>query len=443
MQKVCTVVLFLVVLSGVSTAQVLNGRLVTTVYGWERSFSTDSSTTHLRAYENIQLNFGTADISFHTYMQASTDFDTEMDHDPRLRLFNAYINVKNVADMIDLRLGRQAVYAGVNYGTVDGASIRVRPSNRVEIMGYGGGLTPPSQRTDFFNNLEDNWQIGAQVSLYLVENMKLGLSYMNRHRESTPFEALRLDPLGQAVTTTIDYGSRANQYGSLNVSYLVDNVWLYGRFDYDFNFEQASRAEVAATYQALDNLGLSLNLAHRAPTIAWNSYFSILEMSANQEAVLGVDYKVCPRITLMGRFSAVIYNAGDDYPEIDGLESTAYRFSVGASHKYAAIMYTKDMSWDGDLDGLNFEFRYPFLENKLTPHAGVVYSNYALSDKLEKTSAWAGIAGLTYRPIPIVSIDLQGQYMSNRIYKSDTRGLLRINYWFNDPLGWSTKEEAQ
>jgi hypothetical protein len=446
MYKVLSLVLFLVMLGGVSSAQVLNGRFVTSIYGWERT-STDTSTSHLRAYENIQLNFGNDDISFHTYMQGSTDFDSELADDPRLRLFNAYINVKNVADMVDVRVGRQSVYAGVNYGSIDGALLRLRPAKGVEIVGYGGGITPPSQKTDFFNDIDNNWQAGAQALFYLVENMKFSLSYMNRHRATTPFEALRVDPLLGNVTANIDYGSRANQYGSFNLSYLYDKFWFFGRYDYDFNFEKTSRAEFATTYQALQNLGLSLSLAHREPTIAWNSYFAILEMSANQEAVLGIDYKVCPRITLLGRFSAVKYNAEDDYPEDENINDVAYRIAVGAAYKYASVMYTKDVSVDGDLDGLNFELRYPLLDKSLIPHAGIVYSNYALANYLasgeamEKTSTLAAVLGAMYRPIKQVSIDVQGQYMTNKIYKSDMRAFLRINYWFNDPFGFTTGED--
>lgn len=440
MYKVLSLVLFLVMLGSVATAQVLNGRFVTSIYGWERT-STDTSTSHLRAYENIQLNFGNGDFSFHTYMQGSTDFDSELADDPRLRLFNAYINVKNVADMIDVRVGRQSVYAGVNYGTIDGALLRLRPSSGIEIVGYGGGITPPSQKTDFLNDLDDNWQAGAQALFYLVENMKFSLSYMNRHRASTPFDALRIDPLLGSVTATIDYGSRANQYGSMNISYMYDKFWFFGRYDYDFNFEKTSRAEFAATYQASQNLGISLSLAHREPTIAWNSYFAFLEMSANQEAVLGIDYKVHSQITLLGRFSAVKYDMEEGYPEDDNIEDVAYRVSVGAAHKYASLMYTKDVSIDGDLDGLNFELRYPLLDKRLIPHAGIAYSNYALASNLEKTSTVAAVLGAAYRPIKHVSIDVQGQYMTNKIYKSDMRAFLRINYWFNDPFGFTAGED--
>ena len=53
---------FMIVLSAGLQAQMLNGRFVTSAYGWERQMSDGESTSHLRAYENVQLNFGTKDI---------------------------------------------------------------------------------------------------------------------------------------------------------------------------------------------------------------------------------------------------------------------------------------------------------------------------------------------------------------------------------------------
>jgi len=205
------------VLSAGLHAQTLNGRFVTSAYGWERQLKSGESTSHMRAYENIQLNFGTADISFHTYMQGSTDLGDEFEGDPHFRLFNAYLRVKNLADMLDVKLGRQPLFAGVSYGTIDGASVRARPTDGVEVMAYAGGLTRPSQDIEYYflDHVKDNWQIGGQVLLYLIQDTKIGLSYMNRHRETTPFYALQPDAQMGPVQTLIDYGSRANQYGSI------------------------------------------------------------------------------------------------------------------------------------------------------------------------------------------------------------------------------------
>ncbi|MGB5074841.1 MAG: hypothetical protein WBQ23_11965 [Bacteroidota bacterium] len=422
-----------IVLGAALQAQTLNGRFVTSAYGWERQLSSGESTSHMRAYENVQLNFGTQDISFHTYLQGYSDLGDGVEGDPGLRLFNAYLRIKNIADMFDVKIGRQSLFAGVSYGTIEGAQVKANVSDGVEVMVYGGGLTPAGQTLEyeFADNVKNNWQVGGQVLLYLIENTKIGLSYMNRHRETSAFYAWRPDAQMDLQETFIDYGSKANQYASVNVAHTTGKMWLYGRYDYDFNFERTSRAEVAATYQALPTLGISLNLAHREPVIAWNSYFSLLEASAHQEAVLGVDYLVLPQLTILGRFSTVMYE-----------DESAFRVSLGAANKYASIMYTKDVSYDGDLDGFNLHFTYPLMDGMLVPHIGAVYSTYALAENLsaetnwsDRASTWVGVLGTTFRPVRTLSIDVQGQYMTNRIYASDIRAFARVNYWFSNPFG--------
>jgi hypothetical protein len=404
-------------------AQTVSGRLVTSFLGWERT-DTAGSTQYMRGYENVQLNLASGDFSFSTYMQGSTDFSQKMESDPQLRLFNAILQWKNIGGMADLKLGRQAIFGGVGYGTIDGALLRLRPAHGVEASLYGGGLTPAGQKAEFLKNVDNNWQAGAHVLLYLLADTKIGLSYMNRHRETSPYEGFRLDAQNNLTPQTIDYGSRANQYGSLDVAWSRDGIWAFGRADYDFNFERLSRAELAATYQVTDALGLTLDLAQREQTLAYNSYFRLLESEANQEAMVGIDYRVLPMITVNARFSHVAYE-----------NDAATCIALGASSKYASLMYTKDISYDGDLDGFNLQGAYPFLHGMLVPHLGVVYSSYALSEDGEKTSTLAGVAGATVRPWNSLSCDLEAQYMTNKIYKSDIRVFARINYWFAKTFG--------
>ncbi len=427
MKRLCMLLFFAVLLlPAVARSQVVTGRFSASAYGWERQDDTlGGKTSHLRGYGALQLDVGGGMFSFHTSMQGTTDFGEKMDSDPALRLYNMYVSARGIANMVDVRIGRMPVYAGVSWGSIDGAQLKLTPAKTVEVMVYGGGLTPPSQRTDFLHNLDRNWQAGGQIVYLPTEHFRLGLSYMNRHRESVAYNALRPDNLlGSQVLTHIDYGTRANQYASLNASWTNKDLFTFGRVDYDLNFERLARVEVSGYYQATEKLGCMLNLAHREPTISYNSYFAMFEAEANQEAIVGVDYKLHPRVTLQGRFSTVLY---------DG--ETAYRVSIGASNKYASIMYTKDVSYDGGLDGFNVDLTYPLFEGRLVPHVGAVYSSYALGENFETTSTMALVGGLMYRPMRILSFDVQGQYLTNKIYDSDTRVFFRANYWFSNVFG--------
>ena len=75
------------------------------------------------------------------------------------------------------------------------------------------------------------------------------------------------------------------------------------------------------------------------------------------------------------------------------------------------------------------------VEGRLAPHIGAIFSSYALADGLDKTSTWAGVAGAMFRPLPMLSIDAQAQYLTNKIYKSDMRALVRVHYQFAHAFG--------
>jgi hypothetical protein len=65
---------------------------------------------------------------------------------------------------------------------------------------------------------------------------------------------------------------------------------------------------------------------------------------------------------------------------------------------------------------------------------GVSYTTYKLSENEEKNNLITVLAGVNYRPFRVLSVDLQGQYMNNKIYKEDYRFFLKVNYWFNTNL---------
>jgi len=70
------------------------------------------------------------------------------------------------------------------------------------------------------------------------------------------------------------------------------------------------------------------------------------------------------------------------------------------------------------------------MENKLSTSLSLSYSRYWLGEyETDKVNSLAGALGFTFRPVPQVSIDAQGQILINRIYKTDVRFLLGFNYW--------------
>jgi hypothetical protein len=67
----------------------------------------------------------------------------------------------------------------------------------------------------------------------------------------------------------------------------------------------------------------------------------------------------------------------------------------------------------------------------LTPSVGISYTNYQLFTDSETNHLTTLLAGFNYRPMRILSFDIQGQYMDNKIYRNDFRLFFKANYWFN------------
>jgi len=88
------------------------------------------------------------------------------------------------------------------------------------------------------------------------------------------------------------------------------------------------------------------------------------------------------------------------------------------------------MGYSGESDGVNGYYQREIVKQMLNATAAVSFSRYYLGEfETDKVNSFSGLVGLTYRPSPQISIDAQGQFLFNRIYKLDSRFLIGINYW--------------
>ncbi|MBK7252849.1 MAG: hypothetical protein IPI04_02755 [Ignavibacteria bacterium] len=56
----------------------------------------------------------------------------------------------------------------------------------------------------------------------------------------------------------------------------------------------------------------------------------------------------------------------------------------------------------------------------MSANLGISYSSYNIGLLSKKENAFSGSLGFTFRPAPKFSVDLQGQSITNKIYKYDT-----------------------
>lgn len=412
------------------SAQLMSGRLTTSFYGWQGRDTSLVKQNYLRAYENVQFNVGETHFFFNTNFQVSKDFGTVISSDPDLRLSSLVFQGRDLADMIDISVGRQFVFAGVGNGLMDGGVAKAKfLSGMVGVTAYGGYNVVQSRTINLKRNFSDNALYGAQVLFTPLTDGSIGLSYMNRSRKPEPFKAVRADSLFNPEVIEIEFAPVEEEYASVDAEYTLLRQKdggraifnIYGRSDYDFNFERIARAQLFTRVSVLSNVNVTGEYLFRQPRVAFNSIFSVFETNSTQEAEGGVEYTPVPDLQTYVRYGYVSYT--DDQSQ---------RVRLGGTYHGVSISYTRNLGYEGDLNGVSLQAVYPVFERTLIPMIGFGYASYQVSQQAERNSVINGTLGATYRPMQMLSADIQLQWMRNRIYSNDARVFLKVSYWFSN-----------
>lgn len=415
--------LLLLLILGATTfiyAQNINGRFSSSVYTFQRFNSENSSENYLRAYEMLNLNFNYAKFSVKSYLNFETNIMTKMDYDPRLRFYNLYLEGRDLFNIATVRLGRQPIMNNVAGGIYDAASLSLK-KDAFKLNAYVGGSVPAYQELKLVDNFKDNLIFGGKLTTTIIPNTQFGLGYVNKNIKTNPYLADRLDVNLNPIE--IEIQKKSNQYefisGELNYSQ-SDLVSIFTRADFDLNFNQLSKFELDARTNATEKWALNLYYNYRLPKVRYNSIFAVFDYGNTHEIELGADYKACNFVTVTGKFANVQYKT-----------ENSQRLGIGFNTSYGTLSYRKTFGYAGELDALSLYSAYTFFEGLLTPSVGVSYTSYKLSESSETNHLTTLLAGCNIRPLRILSFDLQGQYMDNKIYKNDLRVFFKLNYWFN------------
>lgn len=417
--------------SPLAHAQLVTGRFVTSFYTFERFDTVGSSKTYLRAFQSVQLSASQADLSVHTYLQGAVNGSNQFGDIGRVRFYNLYVRMANIGKTVDLDLGRQAVYAGVGNGTIDGLSARARFWNsQLTLTGYGGA-TVNADYTGIRKDWHDNLNVGAQLFTTALEGTRVGVSYMNRHEQLDPYWTLRSrDTTYAPVPYYIANSSTGEELGSADVSYSCGElVSAYGRYDYDFNFKQTSRTQGSLRVNVSRTLTLTGDVIYRQPRISYNSIFWAFASNSTTEAEGGIEYGFTPLLRAFAKLGVVSYS---------GDQST--RWTAGLNTGYGSFSYSGSDGYAGQLQSLSIQGAYPLCDRMIVPSLGLSYSSYKLSADAARENALAVLLGATVRPTSSFSFDLQGQWMKNALYNRDMRLQLRLMYWFAQRMSLFSEE---
>jgi len=427
MKIISTVLVSLAVVTACSSAQILRGRLVTSAFAWQMHDTVGVSSSHLYGYQTVQLSLIKGDYTLATYMQGWNDFSGPTKNNGTLRLYNLYFNWRNIANLGELTVGRQTVFAGAGIGTIDGVKAAGRfLQNRIKVVGYAGPLAPAALGAQSNQNVWDNALYGGQIVVAPVDFAQASVSYSHKQLQPEAYSALRRDSLFNPYLVEIRPSASVEEYLSGDVSGEYEMFYGYLRYDHDLKLEKMARFQVFTRVKPIERFGVTAEYMQREPRISYNSIFSAFAYNSLSEYEVGLEYEVhyVKDLQVFGKYGRVSY---------DGEKSEQYTF--GANWNHISASATSISGYNGTINAASLNAGYPLMENKLTPTLMVSYGRYKLSRYESKRElVLSGALGVVYRPITVLSFDTQVQMVQNKVYKNDIRLFLRASYLLNESL---------
>jgi len=403
-----------------TNAQSFNGRFSSSIYTFERIDTVGTAYTQARTFQMLTFNFGKDNIWLRSSFNLEYDVSNTLIDDPRFRTYNLYVDVQNLWEVVSLKLGRQPLYSSIAGGVFDGATLGFNYSG-FKLLGYYGANVPPYQAWEVADFSSDNFIAGGEFSVYALMDWRFTAKYINKNFPSQSYQAIRLDPELNPINVLIENQSNQYEYLSGEVSYYKKKIYnINARYDYDLNYNTTSRVELFGRYEDVKNLGLTLYYNYQEPMVRYNSIFSVFNYANTWEIEAGADYLIDNKYTVIGKFANVTYQ-----------NETSQRVTLGLKSQYGTLTVRKNFGYAGEMDAISFYTAFATLEGLLTPSLGFSYTHYKLTPNDEYNEVTSLLGGFNYRPLRLLSFDLQGQYLNNKIYQDDWRLFFKINFWFN------------
>jgi hypothetical protein len=433
-KKLLIVVFSLLALTSLVRAQLVTGRFSTAVYTFEKFDSIDISRTIARGYQTFQLNITEGDVSVQTSVYGAATLSKPYYGDGIIRMSNLLLRWRNIANAVDASFGRVPIFAGVGIGTVDGALVKMRTlESKLILIGYGGANVRPALKSSGTENLSNNFMIGGQIVGSVGTDTRLSLSYVNRRIQRDEYTVTRFDSLSNPVSVFVSPDARAEQTIGFDARYDdTQLISVYGRYDYNMNAKRNLRLQLSSRLTASEEVGVTVDYVRREPRLSYSSWFNIFPMSAINEIEGGVEYGVSSSTKVYGKFGYVKY-----------IDASTNRFTFGAFTEYGSVNYSGSTGYAGVLNSVSAQCMYPLLERKLIPTVGLSYASYKLDENSKQESVFAGSLGAIARPTQTVSIDIQAQWLTNKVLKNDVRLLAKVDYWFNYNLNLFTNKGTE
>ncbi len=317
------------------------------------------------------------------------------------RLYNLFLDKKEIVRRTDVRVGRQFFFVGAGSGIVDGARVDSRALGPLAVTLVGG-------RDVVFDVTGETTRRGdvaaaVQVGLTNIPGGSLDLSYFVRYDEND----LAREMYG--LTASKRFGSVAELYTQVRLDALS---------------EVFSEIQAGVRTNYFQRLTVNAEYFRSIPVFDASSIYVVFAVERFQEILLRADYDVTPLVSVSGEFRNESYGGGDTANA--GEAGFRYRPQDGTS-VYAAAIWR--VGAGGNLYGFELSADRVFAK-KYTLAAGVQHDSFRRELMNDYDVATRFYAGGEARIRPNLSVAARIEdTVSDRIDK-DLRARLALNFDF-------------
>jgi hypothetical protein len=383
----------------------LNGRVTSSLYGYERA-----DTTYWRSY----VGFNSAAIvwrdsrdrslGLHTNLRWTGDLATNEPGTPQTYVYDLYVKLSGYPAGSTICVGRQFAYNTLGSSLIDGLRTRVRIVKSVSLDCFGG-VTVSHEEPEKIRSLSDYRMFGSRIEYLPSRMFQLGLNWLTQTSNgSTSRHRIGIDALRE-----------------------IRQIELYGRVSYDILGRDMAGALARVTTHPV-KWYLSAEFDWRKPSVGGNTLFSLIEADAYKGIRIEVTRTLWRDLRVLSQLHQELLTGDDAWRSVIGLRTT--NFMAGWRHLGGH---------GGESDGFQGQANVN-VNQSLELYGSAFVSRYLIQPETpDKIDAYSSSAGLFWRPGRAMQIRVEGQYLRNAVDKSDFRLFVQVAKGFEIR---TTKSEA-
>lgn len=338
-------------------------------------------TTHVRSYLGARGTLvawrGRHDqtLEFHTSFRWAGDLSHSQGLAPQVFVYETYARLSNLPRGLELSLGRQFTFNGLQSLLLDGLRARYSPMRRLQVELFGGA-TALSSDPEKIQSLSHDGVAGGRISYAITESFRTGVSALSRKSEG--------------------FGA-VSQYG-------LDLEKEIGRWDFftkgAYNSTQSRLADFLARLSVRPrNWYFAGEFSYRQPSVSDASIWSIIDFADYRQARFEARRVICKSLSIGGQ---LYYSASDP--------TNTVRTTFGISSGFYSIGWSHQNGSGGDNNGF-----YGTLNSRLTPQLEAYVSSNLTQYRVDVeqpdwTNSYGTTLGLLWHNGSGYSVRAEGQW---------------------------------